>query len=102
MRMFIARTVLHCTLNELQHRMTRYELNQWTLLYGLEPWGEVRADWAAGQIAAVTATAHSSKRTFKPSDFVPDFERQYRQPQTMAEQIELVKKFTASRGGEVK
>lgn len=95
--MFLARTVLHSTLSELNRRMTRPELNLWIAAYNAEPWGEVRADWAAGQIAAVTATAHSSKRVFKPSDFVPDFNRQYREPQTLEEMKAAAMQITYGR-----
>lgn len=100
--MFLARTVTHSTLAELRQRMTRWEFNHWMALYAAEPWGEVRADWAAGQIAAVTATAHSSKRIYRPSDFMPDFERQYRSPQTQDEMMAAAMKATRLFGGEVK
>lgn len=100
--MFLARTVLHSTLKELDRRMTNPELLQWVAAFNAEPWGEVRADLAAGQIAAITANAHSSRRRFKPSDFMPDFNEQYREPQTQEAMMAAAMKATRLMGGEVK
>lgn len=100
-RMFLARTVLHSTLAELNRRMTHPELLLWIAAYNGEPWGELRADIAAGRICAVTATAHSTKRVFRASDFVHDYAEQYREPQTMDEQIAAARKFTLLFGGQV-
>ena len=100
--MFLARTVTHSTLAELDRRMTRPELILWIAAYNAEPWGELRDDIAAGRICAVTATAHSSRRVFKPSDFIHDYTAQYRPPQTQEEMMAALRKSTLLHGGEVR
>lgn len=82
--------------------MTRREYNLWVAQYGLEFWGEARTDFGFGQVAAVTATAHSTRRVYKPSDFMPDFQRQYQPPQTQDDMMAAAMKATRLMGGEVK
>lgn len=51
---------------------------EWAAYYSLEPWGEERADWRAGNIARVMAETHRNpdKRStpFTVDDFVPVFD----------------------------
>lgn len=54
--------------------MSSRELSEWMAYYELEPFGEGRADLRAGTVAAVVARSAGSKSA-KPSDFMPDFER---------------------------
>lgn len=82
--------------------MSRPELLEWIAAYNAEPWGELRADIAAGRICSVVATSHSTRRTYRPSDFVHDYNEQYQPPQTMDEQIAAAMKFTMLFGGQVK
>lgn len=100
--MFLARTVLHSTRAELERRMSHPELLEWIAAYNAEPWGEYRADIAAGRICAVVATAHSTKRVFRPSDFVHDYYEQFREPQTQQDMIAAAMKATALLGGVIK
>lgn len=94
--------MFHCTLTELRQRLTRPELLLWVAAYETEPWGEVRQDLAAGQIAAVVATCHSTKRTFKPSDFMPDFTRRLRPPQSPEDMQAVARQITALLGGAIR
>lgn len=71
-------------------------------MYNAEPWGELRDDIAAGRICAVVATAHSTKRSFKASDFVHDYQEQYRPPQTQEQMMAVAMKVTRLYGGEVR
>lgn len=70
--------------------------------YNAEQWGEQRADIAAGRICAVVATVHSTKRVYKASDFVHDYNEQYRPPQTEDDMMAAAMKATRLFGGEVK
>lgn len=70
--------------------------------YNAEPWGELRSDIAAGRICAVVATAHSTKRTYKASDFVHDYAEQYRPPQTQEDMKSAAIKATMLMGGNVR
>jgi hypothetical protein len=88
------------TLEELRRRMTYRELRLWIEAYGVEPWGEDRADLRAGIIASTTANCHRSKgKPFRPSDFIPTFTPQRDRPQTEAEMQAAVRKFNALMGG---
>ena len=53
--------------------MTALEFGEWWALYRYEPWSEVRADIAAGVIAATIANVNRGEntKTFGPSDFAP-------------------------------
>jgi hypothetical protein len=51
---------------------------EWIAYYNLEPWGEERADWRAGMVAATIANAHRDPKKhapFRPADFMPRFQR---------------------------
>ncbi len=54
------------------------EFSWWIAYSMLEPFGERQADFRSGILASVMANAHRGKGTapFKPTDFVPDYERQ--------------------------
>ncbi len=55
-------------------RITFAQFGEWMVYSNLEPFGEERADLRAGIIASTVANASgSTKKTFKPSDFMPDF-----------------------------
>lgn len=60
------------TVRELLARMDSQELAEWMAFYELEPWGEVRADWRVGNVAALLRNIHRSEdeRTFSPQDFM--------------------------------
>lgn len=60
-------------MEELGTRMSAAEFGEWMALYQLEPWGEARADVAAGQVAALIANVHRGRDAppFKTLDFCP-------------------------------
>ena len=51
--------------------MSTVELGTWLALYGIDPWGEERADLRMGQLVAMLGNALRRKggRTLKPGDF---------------------------------
>ena len=53
------------------------EFSEWMAYYRMDPRGEERADLRAGIVAATVANAARGRksRTFKPKDFMPDFEK---------------------------
>lgn len=58
---------------ELLARVSSRELAEWMAFYEIEPW-DVRADWRAGNIAAILANAYGDgSRKITPKDFIwPD------------------------------
>lgn len=78
------------TVEELLETISAEELEEKIELYRLDPWGEWRADWRAGQIAATIANVNRRKgsKAFEPSDFMPEFgRRETEQPKSMAAQM---------------
>jgi hypothetical protein len=61
------------TKRELLDAMDAAELQDWIALQERDPFTSDRADLRAGIIAAVIANVNSSRRTFRPSDFMPEF-----------------------------
>ncbi len=97
--MFLCRT-LKKTLAELQQAITADELCLWLADYQLQPWGEWRDDLCAGQITAMIANVNTKRGGFKPSDFMPDFERQFNDgPQTSEQMKQIGMSVTAALGG---
>lgn len=78
-------------------------LTEWMLFYGLEPFGERRADLRAGIIAATVANASRSKRRrpYHAEQFMPklgdDVEEQAPDWETL---LDRVKAINAAFGGE--
>lgn len=90
------------TLDELRHRMTQRELRVWIEAYAVEPWGEDRADLRAGIIASTVANCNRSKgASFKPSDFMPQFEKPVKKQMTGEEMRAMAFKANALMGGTV-
>ncbi len=77
------------TVGELLGRISSREMAEWMVYYGLEPFGEERADLRAGIVASTVAnTARDPKRQhepFKPQDFMPKFEDTERKQRTAQE-----------------
>ena len=67
----------------LADRIDLWQLRRWAEYAEVEPWGETRADLRAGIVAATIANVNRGKgaRSFKPGDFMPNFEP--RKPQTL-------------------
>ncbi|MFA5162089.1 MAG: DUF4035 domain-containing protein [Elusimicrobiales bacterium] len=63
------------TVGELLGRISSRELTEWQAYYGIEPFGEERADLRAGIIAATGANVFRGKgiKPYKPQDFMPKF-----------------------------
>jgi hypothetical protein len=92
------------TRDELLQRMTMPEYRLWLAEYELEPWGEHRDDLRAGIIASTIANVNSTKRTFKPSDFMIDWSRNVRQEvqeMTDKEMERMAMKCTVMMGGTI-
>ena len=57
---------------EFYERLTWRELRELEIAYGLEPWGETRADLRAGIIASASVAPHVRRGSNpKPIDFMP-------------------------------
>lgn len=63
------------TLAECQARVGAREFAEWEAFYRLEPWGDYRADYRMGILAAVTVNQWRGKRDAPamPDDFLPRF-----------------------------
>ena len=58
--------------------MSNREFVEWQAYYGLEPFGEERADLRAGIVSATVANAAGGRgkgRAAKPTDFMVDFSK---------------------------
>jgi hypothetical protein len=64
----------------LEH-MSSYEFSEWLALYGIEPFGDSRADFHSALICSVLADINtpSGKRRPKIADFMPSFEERPKQ-----------------------
>ena len=68
---------------------------EWQAEYQLDPWGDERADLRMGIIACTIANVNRAKgRTFKPGDFMPEFDKQAKQRQTPEEMAAVMTRFT--------
>ena len=80
MRRFAFRLALALgmTVRDLLQKIGSDELSEWMAFYELEPFGEFRADFRGGLIAATFANVHRSPHTrpFAPDDFMPFIKRQ--------------------------
>ena len=67
---------------------------EWTAYYEIEPWGEARADYRNGILAATVANVNRDPHTraYEPQDFMPDFDPT---PQTWQEQKAMFEALTA-------
>lgn len=83
---------LGCTVRDLLARIDSEELSEWMAYYQIEPFGEQRADLRNAINSCVMANAWRGKnsRTFKLSDFIPDFLRKPKAQQTEKEMKALL------------
>lgn len=62
------------TVSDLLARMPSAELAEWQAYYGLEPFGEMRADLRAGIVASTVANTMSDRKAgdkaYSPADFM--------------------------------
>ena len=86
------------TVSELLSRVSSHELTEWQAYYGLEPFGEDRADLRAGIVASTVANVFRKSGTspYKAQDFMPRFEKTR---QDWREQLEMVRAINAALGG---
>lgn len=66
--LFLARTVFHCSVRELQGRIDSAEFAEWLAAYEIEPWGE---DWRQTAVLQATAINLHSKKKAKIEDCMP-------------------------------
>lgn len=72
---------------------------EWLAYYEMDPFGRDRDDLRAGIIAATVANAaHGRKRrkTYKPKDFMPKFDRR---PKSWQQMLKMVEELNAAMGG---
>lgn len=73
-------------------QMPLRRLVEWQAYHQLNPFGETRADWRAGMIAAtmVNLSPYVRVRNKKPKDFMPEFRpRERMTPKQMYESIKM-------------
>ena len=84
--------------------MSSREFAEWMAYYEIEPFGEERADWRAGMIAATIANifrdTKKRRKPYKPQDFMPKLEE--KREQTWQEQLQIVRMLNAAFGGKEK
>lgn len=63
------------TVGEMEARMSAREFIEWQIYSNLEPFGQQREDFRAGQICAVTANVMGAgkKKQLTATDFIPLF-----------------------------
>lgn len=89
---------------EMLGRMSSAELAEWRAFYGIEPWGDERADLRMGILASLYANSkrrRASKR-LKPIDFMPFSDAQREQMTDPEEQKRYLRGLTAMLGGKIK
>ena len=86
------------TVSELLRRVSSRELTEWRAYYGLEPFGEERADLRAGIVASTMANVFrkSGTQPYKTQDFMPKFGKE---KQDWRDMLEKVRTINAALGG---
>ncbi len=94
---------LGATVGELLGRMTSFEFSYWLAFYGLQPWGDERADLRSGIVAATVANCNRDPKQrpqpFSPLDFMP-YSKEPAEEQTMEDQIAAAQMITEACRGE--
>lgn len=83
-------------MRECQERIGWQEFKEWIAFYGLEPFGESRADLRSGIIAATFANANRAKgqRPFTAKDFMPRFgPHEEEKPEILRRKFEMFAKL---------
>lgn len=80
--------------------MTCREFIDWQIMYGIEPWGELRSDLRMGILASAVLAPHAKKgKEPKPKDFMPDFtESKADRKQTPQQQAAIMQLAAATWG----
>lgn len=90
------------TVREMLTRIDSRELTEWVAYYNMNPWGPERADLNAGIIASTVANCHATKGKFRPRDFMVDYGKRNRPPQTPEQIMDRVKLIHAMLGGKTR
>lgn len=89
------------TVRELLERIDSRELAEWQAYYGIEPWGEERADQRTAEITVRLANylRGEKQEPFDLYDFMPYTERpdDERPAQPVDEQVAIVKALASNR-----
>jgi hypothetical protein len=84
--------------------MSSRELSEWAAYYGMEPFGERKADYRAGMVAATIANVNRAQNSkpFKPDDFFPEprFDEADDDEESWVKQQAMAAMITAAYGGE--
>lgn len=65
---FLARTVFHCSVRELQRRIDSAEFAEWLAAYEVEPWGD---DWRRTAVMQATTINLNSKKKVRIEECMP-------------------------------
>ena len=66
---FVGRRAMYA--GDRQRPMTAEDLAEWEVLYGMDPWGPERADWAMGILCSLTDACHRMKGQVKgPAEYM--------------------------------
>ena len=86
------------TRRELLQRMTSSEISEWVAYANLEPFGGELDFLGAGIIAATIANVNrpNGQKAYKPSDFMPNFERK---KQSKEQMLQIAEMLTVGLGG---
>jgi hypothetical protein len=76
--------------------MSSHELSEWMAFFRLEPFGEERQDLRAAIVAQTIANVNrgAGRPPYKLSDFILEFDRQPKEPQSVEDQIEVMRRLT--------
>jgi hypothetical protein len=79
------------TVDQLLSEISSEELSEWMAYYQLEPFGDERADWRSGMMAATMANLQRSKNRapYKPEDFMPQYDRPEQEWEEQMDVIQL-------------
>ncbi len=73
---------------------------EWMLYYQVEPFGEGRADLRAGIVASTIAEVNRDRKkrqkAYTAADFMPQFEKEERPPQSWEEQLAIAQLWASA------
>lgn len=79
------------------------EFAEWMAYYGLEPFGDERADLRSGIVAATIANVNrdpkKTRSAFEPGDFMPKFKEEEKEAKPWEDQLQMVEMLNAAFGG---
>lgn len=88
MHLHLARELGYSGREALYEALTAKELLEWEILYGIDPWGEYRADLRNGLLCSLTDACHRSKGSpGKPLEYMPIVQQLTERPQQTEESM---------------